>query len=288
MRSRLALLLLLCPALSFAQEEYGAKGIFPVYETAGQWVIFDKKPNKEKPTPLGRGERFLVVGSAGAEVFEVKRASGTYGGMCRGRKPLKLRAGLLVGPRRVVGRPIIGIHVPKTFSLKGSRAVYKSLTSEVRDERYVELGEALKTSALKDIGEGKFKLREGEAPPNPTADAIQLKLDFGAAVTVDGVRDAFIFVEESALGASTRRCLRLASGKDLVGGCAEMPRALMAETPLLQFVSYDPSGRGNPFVLAFTKTTPLWGDERWAFAVRHTGPRLFLMDATDPRCRESF
>ena len=33
-----------------AQEEYGAKGIYPVYEVSGQWAVFDKKP--AKPSPL--------------------------------------------------------------------------------------------------------------------------------------------------------------------------------------------------------------------------------------------
>ena len=38
----------------------------------------------------------------------------------------------------------------------------------------------------------------------------------------------------------------------------------MAETPLLQFVSYDPSGAGNPFLLALTENDAALGRQRWA------------------------
>ena len=274
-----------------SQEDYGAKGIFPVYETSGQWVIFDKRPSKEHPTPIGRGQRFLVVGSLGANVFEVRRTSGTYGGSCRGRKPLKLRAALLVGPRRLVGRPIIGIHVPEKFTLKDSRAVYLSLSNQVNDATYAALGETLREAAVNDAKDGKFRFRPDDgaaASLMQKPEAVQIKIDFGVELAVEGLKKPFVFVEESGISASSRRCLRVAENNRLVAGCAEMPHALMAETALLQFVAYDPSGRGNPFVLAFTKTPPLWGDERWGFAVRATGPRLFLMDAMDLRCRESF
>jgi hypothetical protein len=276
-----------------AQEQYGAKGIFPVYESAPQWVIFDKRPSKKTPTPIGPGERFLVVGSRGAEVFEVKRDSGTYGGMCRGRRPLKLRAGLLVGPRGKVGRPIIGIHVPETFSLKGSHAVYKALKNEVSEDSYQKLEGPVKAAVLKDAADGSFRLKADDPAAEqfikePKAELVQTKIDFGAALPVSGLGEPFVFVEESQIGAASRRCLRLAVEDRLIGGCAEMPRALMAETELLQFVAYDPSGKGSPFLMAFTKTPPLWGDERWGFVVRSNGPRLFLVDAEDPRCRAGF
>lgn len=292
--TRLALLsaFLACGPVA-AQEEYGAKGLFPVYETSGQWVVFDKRPNKQHPTPLGQGERFLVVGDEGAQVFEVRRTSGTYGAMCRAGKPLKLRAGLLVGPRRVVGRPIFGIHVPARFTLKGSRAEYHSLANTVSDDTYATLGEALRASTIEDVKNGSFRFRlddpTGDAfAQNPKPEKIQLKIDFAAALAVQGLKKPLLLIEETGIGASSRRCLRLADAGVLVGKCAEMPRALMAETGLLQFVSYDPSGKGSPFVLGYTKTPPLWGDERWGFIVRETGPRLFLLDAVDPRCRQTF
>lgn len=299
MRSSLALRLLpllLLPGLAapaLAQEAYGAKGIFPVYESAPQWVIFDKRPSKKNPPPLDPGDTFLVIGSEGAQLFDVKRDSGTYGGMCRGHKALKLRAALLVGPRSKVGRPIIGIHVRPGFSLKGSKAVYKALTSEINEATYHKLGDAVKAAVTKDVAEGRFKLKADDPAAEqfqkePKPDLIQTKLDFGAALPVEGLGEPFLFVEESQIGAASRRCLRLAVEDKLIGDCAEMPRTLMAETDLLQFVSYDPTGRGTPFLMAFTKTPPLWGDERWGFAVRSSGPKLFLVDALDPRCREGF
>jgi hypothetical protein len=277
---------------ALAQEAYGAKGIFPVYESPPQWVIFDKKPVKGQ-SPLAVGGRFLIVGSEGADLFEVKKTSGTYGGACRKHKPAKVPAALLVGPRRTVGRPIIGIKVPDSFSLRGSRAVYTALRSQVGEETYAKLGEAIRAAAALDAKEGRFKLKADDPTAeaflaNPAPEGVQTKIDFGAAVAVKGLGRPFVFVEESQIGAASRRCLRLAVEDKLIGDCAEMPRALMAETDLLQFVAYDPSGAGNPFVMAFTKSPPLWGDERWGFVVRASGPRLFLVDAMDPRCRAGF
>lgn len=277
-----------------AQEGYGAKGLFPVYESAPQWVVFDKKPVKKgSPSPLDPGERFLVVGSAGAELFDVKKTSGTYGGACRAHKPAKVRAALLVGPRRAVGRPIIGIHVPATFSLRGSRAVYEALKSEVSEATYARIGEAVRAAVVEDAKEGRFKLKADDPAAeafraDPKPESVQTKIDFGAPVSVKGLGKPYLFVEESQIGAASRRCLRLAVEDKLVGECAEMARSLMAETELLQFVAYDPSGGGSPFVMAFTRTTPMWGDERWGFVVRPSGPRLFLMDAMDPKCRAGF
>lgn len=295
MKGALLLLLLLGPAGSArAQERYGAKGLFPVYEAPPQWVIFDKTPGRKKAAALNVGQRFFVIGSEGAQVFEVRRDSGTYGGACRGHKPLKLRAALLVGPRSQVGRPIMGIHVGPSFSLKGSRAVYKPLKSEVSDATYQRLLGPIKAAVIQDVAQGRFTLKADDpaaeklagGPPKP--DDIQTKIDFGATVPIEGLGDAFVFVEVSQIGAAARRCMRLAVEDKLIGGCAPMPLALMAETDLLQFVEYDPSGRGNPFIMAFSKTPPLWGDERWGFIVRASGPRLFLVDAMDPRCREGF
>ncbi|MBI4060511.1 MAG: hypothetical protein HY403_03690, partial [Elusimicrobia bacterium] len=82
--------------------------------------------------------------------------------------------------------------------------------------------------------------------------------------------------------------LRLADGGRLLGPCVEMPHELMSETAQLRFVSYDPSGGGSPFLLAYTHGEPLWGHERWGFVLRRGGARLFLRDAMDPRCREGF
>ena len=97
-----------------------------------------------------------------------------------------------------------------------------------------------------------------------------------------------VLVTGAQISNSFRRCLRLADGDKLIGDCVEMPSDLMAETALLRFVSYDPSGKGGPLLLAYTKDAPLWGHERWGFALRSSGARLFLRDAMDPRCREGF
>src|SRR5262245_47551157 len=112
--------------------EYGAKGIYPVYESGREWVIFDKAGLQRKIDPaLEEGERFLLVGSRGSEVFEVERSSPTYGGACKNKKAVRLRASLLRGPRQAVGSPIIGIHVPRRFTLKNSQARFDGLKNEV-------------------------------------------------------------------------------------------------------------------------------------------------------------
>ncbi|MDD5656772.1 MAG: hypothetical protein PHF00_05900 [Elusimicrobia bacterium] len=275
-------------------QEYGAKGIYPVYETGGQWVVFDKKPGKRgKAGPLAPGARLLVVGSSGAELFAVARASATYGGACRGNKPVKLRAALLRGPRSAVGKPIIGIKVPPGFSLQGSRAKYLALGNEIDEAAYGRLGEAARAAVVSEIKSGEFLFSLDDDPgpifrEDPRPERIQLKFDFGARVAVAGLKAPFVLVDGAQVFATFRRCLRLADGGRLVGGCAQMPHALMAETALLRFVVYDPGGRGNPILLAYTPEPPLWGDERWGFSLRAAGPKLFLSDALDPRCRESF
>ncbi|MDD5629052.1 MAG: hypothetical protein PHU21_08305 [Elusimicrobia bacterium] len=296
MRALLAALALACSAPGRAQEAYGAKGIYPVYETGGQWVIFDKDPKAQRgaqKSALSLGTRFLVVGSRGSELFTVTRASATYGGACRKNRPVKLRAALLRGPRSVVGSPIIGIRVKADFNLRGSEARYLSLANEVDEGTYSRLGDAVKSAALSDITSGVFGSTldddPGRAPPqDPSPEQVQMKIDFGARLAVRGLQDPFVFVEASQFSSSYRRCLRLADGGKLVARCVEMPQKLMAETALLRFVAYDPSGQDNPFLLAYTPTPPLWGDERWGFALRSAGPRLFLFDAMDPRCRDGF
>jgi len=145
MRPLLLALLCLPAVASHAQEDYGTKGIFPVYETSGQWVIFDKR--RASSAALAVGSRFLVIGSEGAQLFDVARTSGTYGGACKDHKPMRLRAALLKGPRSAVGRPIIGIKVPAAFKLKGSRAVYLRLPNKVDEATYAALQPALLVSA---------------------------------------------------------------------------------------------------------------------------------------------
>ena len=98
---RLALLLLLLASPSVAQDEYGSRGLFPVYQSGNQWIVFDKPRKSGKNADLMAGAKFLIVGSLGADLFVVGRTSATYGGLCRNKKPLKLRAALLKGESHV-------------------------------------------------------------------------------------------------------------------------------------------------------------------------------------------
>ncbi len=287
-----ALLASLACVAARAQIGYGEKGIYPVYETGGQWAIFDKRP--VQGGPFTAGARVLVIGTEGEQVFEVGRSSAAYGGACRRHKPARVKTALLKGPRRVVGRPIIGIAVPAAYKVKGGKARYLSLENQVGDATYAGLTKPLRDAALADAASGKFKVdkpqsedADGSSAPQKSPEPLT-KIDFGAKLAVRGLKDPFVFVEETQIGPSTRRCLRLADGDKLIGECAEMKQDLMAETEMLQLIAYDPSGKGAPYLLALTKTTPKWGDERWGFIVRDTGPKLFLFDAMDPICRAGF
>ncbi|OGR99867.1 MAG: hypothetical protein A2V88_08595 [Elusimicrobia bacterium RBG_16_66_12] len=288
-----ALLLGALPRPARAQDEYGAKGLFPVYDHAGTWLVYDKTSKKGASSALMPGSRFLIVGSRGADLFSVARASATYGGACRGRKPLRLRAAILKGPREEVCDPILAIKVPTAFSLKGSRALYAGLPNKVDEAVYGSLGAALAAAAVSEAKDGAFQFKlddEGASAflADPKPEKILLKIDYASRPKVAGLADPLVLVTGAQISNSFRRCLRLADGDKLVGGCVEMPSGLMAETSLLRFVSYDPGGKGNPFLLAYTREAPLWGHERWGVVLRAAGARLFLRDAMDPRCREGF
>lgn len=288
-----ALLLCAVPRPSRAQDEYGAKGLFPVYDHAGTWLIYDKTSKKGASSALMPGSRFLIVGSRGADLFSVARTSATYGGACRGRKPLRLRAAILKGPREEVGDPILAIKVPDTFSLKGTRALYSDLPNKVDETVYKALGGALADATVSEAKDGAFRFKlddEGASAflADPKPEKILLKIDYAARPRVAGLTAPLVLVTGAQISNSFRRCVRLADGAALVGGCVEMPSDLMAETALLSFVSYDPGGKGSPFLLAYTKEAPLWGHERWGVVLRAAGARLFLRDAMDPRCREGF
>lgn len=291
MRALLLTALLAAPAA--AQEEYGARGIYPVYDVGAQWAVFDKTTKRGGSADLAPGGRFLVVGSEGAALFSLARSSPTYGGACRNNKPARLRAGLLKGPRSQVGAPVIGVKVPDTFSLKGSRAVYKSLPNAVDEPLYKRLGAALAEAAVEEAKAGAYRFKpedEGAAAflLDPRPEKVALKIDWASPVPIAGLQDTVALVTGAQISSAYRRCLRLAHGEKLLGGCVEMPHDLMTETALLRFVLYDPSGRGQPFLLAYSPSEPLWGHERWGFALRPAGPKLFLRDAMDPRCRAGF
>lgn len=291
MRALLLAAVLCAPAA--AQEEYGARGIFPVYETGGQWAVFDKTTRRGGAAALAPGGTFLVVGDQGAGLFALARSSPTYGGACRGNKPARLRAGLLKGPRSMVGAPVIAVKVADAFSLKGSRALYKALPNAVDEPLYRLLGPALSAAAMVEAKNGAYRFKPDDASAaaflaDPAPEKIALKIDWASPVAIAGLKDTVALVTGAQISSAYRRCLRLAHGDKLLGDCVEMPHDLMAETALLRFVIYDPGGKGQPFLLAYTPNEPLWGHERWGFALRPAGPRLFLRDAMNPRCREGF
>ena len=276
-----------------AQDEYGAKGLFPVYDVGGHWLIYDKTTGAGGSQALKPGGRFLLIGSDGADLFSVAHASAAYGSACRKKKPARLRAAILKGPRAAIGDPILALGVPAQFSLKGSRAVYGALPNAVGEPVYQTLGAALNAATVEEAKSGAFRFKPDDAAASafmtdPKPEKITLKIDFAAATKVAGLAAPMVLVTGAQISNSFRRCLRLADGDKLIGGCVEMPSDLMAETALLRFVTYDPSGKGAPLLLAYTKDAPLWGHERWIFALRSSGARVFLRDAMDPRCREGF
>lgn len=281
------------PRPAAAQDEYGSKGLFPVYDVGGHWLIYDKTTRPGASSSLRPGGRFLLIGSSGDGVFTVAHSSAAYGGACRRTKPARLRAAILKGPRADVGDPILAVKVPAGFTLKGSRAVFSPLPNSVGEPVYKSLEGALDAATIEEAKSGAFHFIPADDGANaflanPKPEKIGLKIDFAAPVKVAGLKAPMVLVTGAQISNSFLRCLRLADGDKLIGSCVEMPSDLMAETALLSFVSYDPSGRGNPFLLAYTKQPPLWGHERWGFVLRSSGARLFLRDAMDPRCREGF
>lgn len=293
---RLVLAILAAASLarrSGAQDEYGSRGLFPVYQSGNQWVIFDKPRKTGNVKDLMPGSKFLIVGSLGADLFVVGRTSATYGGACKNKRQLKLRAALLKGPRSSVGDPVMAIKVPADFQLKGSRASYNALENSVDEPLYRLLGSTLAAAALEEGKAGSYRFRaddEGAASFlfEPTADRVLMKIDFAARTSVAGLKRPTALVTDAQISSSHLRCLRLADGDRVIGRCVEMPHELMSETSQLRFIAYDPGGNGNPFLLAYTRGEPLWGHERWGFVLRENGARLFLRDAMDPRCREGF
>ena len=287
----LAFITLAAPAR--AQDAYGARGLFPVYQSGNQWLIFDKPRIGGAVNDLMPGSKFLVVGNNGADLFVVARTSPTYGAACRSKKPVRLRAALLKGPRAAVGDPVLAIKVPDTFALNGSQAHYAALANKVDEALYQRLGSTLTAAVVEEAKSGSFRFRqddEGSAAflADPKPENVMLKIDFAAHPKVAGLSSPTALVTGTQISSAYRRCLRLADGNRLIGNCVEMPHDLMAETAQLSFVAYDPGGKGSPFLLAYTRGEPLWGHERWGFVLRAAGARLFLHDTLNPGCREGF
>ncbi len=277
--------------------DYGDKGIYPVYALGSQWVIFDKAAKSgRRRKDLRPGNRLLIVGTKGAAPFDVRGSSKTYGGACQGHIPVPLRAALLEGPRPTVGEPVMAIRLPRGFRFQGSRARYAELSNRVGEDLYQRWLPGLRDKLREELASGGLRLRleddPGEAGRRERLDELAagmaVKIDAAFRVEIAGLSDAWAFVEGVQILGTYRRCVRLADGNRLIGECAPMPHDLMAETSRLGFLSYDPSGRGRPLLLARTREQPLWGHERWGFALKPSGPEAVLADAMDVRCREAF
>ena len=273
-----------------AQRRTAPGGIFPVYETPEGWMLLDRR-GKRGDIPVGTS--FLVVGSKAAGVLTAARGT-LVTAACVRKRPAKVPAYALAGRLKdSLGTPIIALRVPKGRALDTSKARFYPLVNEVADETYQALAEPLRQAVIADAAGGRFLLKQDDtAAAQAVRDAdpkkVQLKLDFGSKVRIAGMENAFMVVESANISRSARRCVRLLEENALIGGCAEMPHDLMAETQILQFVAYDPSGRGKPFVLAYTTREPMWGHERWGFQLTPKGAKRFLMDAWDAKCREGF
>lgn len=302
MKSRLLALplCLLCAAGAAATLERspraGSKvpGIFPVYEAGGRWMVVERPGAKRL---VRRGTELLVIGSKGVERFHAAQSTRTYLAACEGPKPVPTTAFLLsAGSARSfakVGTPVIAIFLKKGAKVDPSRAAFRPLPNQAREAVYRRLEEPLREAVLADVSSGAFPIAaddpEGQLlARNPNPEKLQMKIDFASRIGYRGLPEAFLLVEGVQVSRAYRRCLRLFSGEKPLGACAEMPHQLMTETRGLEFVAYDPDGRGRPFLLAYTEAEPLWGHERWGFQLTDEGPRLFLRDALDPRCRAAF
>ncbi|MBI4345835.1 MAG: hypothetical protein HY553_03205 [Elusimicrobia bacterium] len=267
-----------------------APGIYPVYDLPQGWLLFDRGG---KPKAIGAGTPFVVVGSKATGVLTVSGTASVDAACVKG-KPGKANAYVLGGRGAdALGTPIIALRIPKGQRVDTRAAKLYRLVNEVSDETYTRYGQALKESIIEDVKSGAFLFKVDDSlgevyARNPDPEKIQLKIDFGSKVRIGGVRHALVLVEGANISRTFRRCVRLFADDAAVGECADMPSDLMTETQTLEFVAYDPSGRGQPFMLAYTTREPLWGHERWGYRLSKGGAKRFLMDALDPKCRERF
>lgn len=271
-------------------------GIFPVYPEGGRWLVVDRSPGGKKGSKVAEGMGLLIVGSKGIAEFAVGKSSWTFGAACSKNRPARTLAWKVSGRKAAflkVGEPIVAILLKPGSVYDVSQALFTQLKNEVGESVYKKLDFPIRKVGVEDLKAGAFPILPDDADgaafarePDPLR--LQMKVDFAAKVGVKGLKDALVLVEGTQVSNSYRRCLRLFEEKEPLGGCVEMPHVLMTETRQLEFVSYDPSRGGSPFIFAFTKEAPLWGHERWGFQVNAQGAKLFLRDALDPKCREGF
>jgi len=273
-------------------------GIFPVYEANKRWMLLERMPKGRKRKRLvGRGTQLLVIGSKGIARFYAQKATTTYMADCENLKAKPMRGYYLSAKSaksfKQVGTPVIAIKLPKGRRVNTSRAKFSRLPNAVSEEIYKELESPIRNSVVSDVKSGAFQTELDDPgfvrfEQDPKPKGFQMKIDYSSDIHFRGFSRAKIAVEGIQISKAYRRCLRMFDEAKPIGGCAEMPHELMTETRGLEFVSYDPSGRGRPFLLAYTKDKPLWGHERWGFQMTPKGPNLFLQDGLDPRCREAF
>ncbi|MFH1726159.1 MAG: hypothetical protein ABII00_16240 [Elusimicrobiota bacterium] len=271
-------------------------GIFAVYEAGARWMLIERVPKGGKRL-VRKGSRMVVIGSRGIDEFYAASSTRTYEAACEGFNPVPTPGYLLSAKSALnfkrVGKPIIAVILRKGSKFDASKALFYALSNEVDESVYGRLGSVIRETVIAEVDSGAFQIavddEEGQRfAARPDAEQMRMKIDFGSKVRYRGLREAFVLVEDVEISRSHRRCMRLFEGDKPVGACVGMPRELMSETQNLAFVAYDPSQRGTPFILAHTKKKPLWGHERWGFQLTDEGPRLFMRDALDPRCRESF
>ncbi|TPW19512.1 MAG: hypothetical protein FD126_2616, partial [Elusimicrobia bacterium] len=160
-----------------------------------------------------------------------------------------------------LGTPVIAILLKPGARFESSRAHFSALKNQAGEPLYQRLEKPLKAAILSELLSGEFQMELGDeeghrTAANPDPDKIRLKIDFAARLKLAGFEDPLVLVDGAEYSRSARRCLRLVDGDKVVGPCVEMPHELMAETAALDFVAYDPSRSGKPFVLAFTCATP--------------------------------
>ncbi|HAH07222.1 MAG TPA: hypothetical protein DCM05_11990, partial [Elusimicrobia bacterium] len=267
-----------------------SSGIFPVYPEGGRWLVVDRSPGGKKGSKVAEGMGLLIVGSKGIAEFAVGKSSWTFGASCSKNRPSRTLAWKVAGRKAAflkVGAPIVAILLKPGTVYDVSQALFTPLKNEVGESVYKKLDFAIRKTNVSDLKEGAFPIlpddQDGAALARE-ADPLrlQMKVDFASPVQVKGLKDPLVLIEGTQVSNSYRRCLRLFEDKEPLGGCVEMPHVLMTETRQLDFVAYDPSRAGSPFVFAYTTEAPLWGHERWGFQVNAQGAKLFLRDALDP------
>ena len=271
-------------------------GIYPVYEADGRWMLIERE-SSPKSRRVSIGANVALIGSTGVEVFRVQRSTKTLMAACKNKSPSPTQGYFLTAKSaskfKKVGTPIIAILLPKGRKFDTRQARFYALKNGVKEDTYRRLQAPIREDITAELRAGLFQIDvaddKGQAFARaPEPEQIQMKIDFGSKIRYRGLRDAYLLIDGVQISKTYRRCMRMFDGTKQLGQCAEMPHELNVETQQMNFVAYDPARRGRPYIFAFTEKEPLWGHERWGFQMMDSGPQIFMRDALDPRCRESF